>query len=157
MIIDFEYYMRTSLVETIVLIGLDEKMIQILGEYIGNRYRLLAVNKEFSIDRLDSYKDSINLFLIDTDQPFISIEGLMERLNSSADYQSIPKIGLALKKHFASMGSGEKRMFDDILLMPCGNEDLLTRIDIWQKTFEIISNGSQASKTYALDSLDPLK
>ena len=64
-----------------------------------------------------------------------------------------PFIGLSLKRHYTEMSEEERFEFQDILLLPARTEDILTRIDIWVKTSEIIMDDATSSKTYALDDI----
>ena len=136
----------------IVLIGLDAKTIQIIGAYVGHKYQFVVINRNFDITRLASYTNII-LFIYDVDQPYLKPMEFIPKLKNNPSYQNIPIIGMALKKHFGTMDPSEKLLFEDILLVPFGNEDLLTRIEIWVRTYEIMSNPSLGTKTYSLDSI----
>ena len=110
-------------------------MIDILSIFLANDFRFVAINHEFSTSQLPYY-EYIKLFIIDVDQPFINVEKVLNDLDSDPNYRNIPRIGLSLKKHHASLPPKIRKKFQDFVLMPCGNEDLLTRIEVWIKTFE---------------------
>jgi hypothetical protein len=138
--------------KTIVLIGLDEPTIQVIAGFLGLKYQFVAINHKFIISKLSSY-DNIILFIINTDQPNINITDLIPKLKIDQSYQNIPIIGLALKQHFINFPSEERKYFEDLLLMPCGNEDLLTRIEIWSRTYELMFSDEINAKTYSLNSI----
>ena len=137
--------------QTLLLVGVTPSLAQVLGAYIGNKFRIIAINREFSLEELESYSN-LQLILIDTDQFQVKIPELMKTLRMDSKYRDIPTIGLALRQHFAKMSPELKVQFEDIILMPCSNEDLLTRIDVWIMTFRTIQSHVDA-KSYALDSL----
>ena len=52
------------------------------------------------------------------------------------------------------MEKTDKYLYDDILLLPCNNEDFLTRIEVWTNTAEFLKNYEKESKTFSLESLE---
>ena len=138
--------------QEIVLIGVENNLIQVIAAYLGDKYRFVAINRKFEISQLQTYSNII-LFIIDTDCVYLDAEELVKQIKSHANYQNIPAIGLSFKQHFAQMSSSFRNMFEDFLLKPMGNEDLLTRIEVWVRTFEIVNNEEVQAKTYSLDTL----
>ena len=138
--------------QEIILLGVENTLIQIIAAYLGDKYRFIAINRNFDIKHLHTYSNII-LFIIDTDSVYLDLDTLVKEIKSSADYQNIPTIGLSLKQHFAKMEPRFRNLFEDFLLKPMGNEDLLTRIEIWVRTFEIVNSEEAQTKTYSLDSL----
>ena len=138
---------------TIVLIGLSQKMINIITAYLSNKYHFLAINQDFNLKQLKNYT-KIQLFIIDVDQVFVKVDEVVEKINQDSELKNIPKIGLSLKTHHALMKYGRRCSFEDFILMPCGNEDLLTRIDVWIKTYQSLMMPQKVEeKTYSLDIL----
>jgi len=138
--------------QEIVLIGVDNNLIQVIAAYLGDKYRFIAINRKFDIRQLQSYSNII-LFIIDTDCVFLEVEALVFEIKSTPTYQNIPAIGLSFKQHFAQMNPAFRNQFEDFLLKPMGNEDLLTRIEVWVRTFEIVNNDEVHAKSYSLDTL----
>lgn len=137
----------------IICLGLDEKIIQIIGSHLGYKYQIVHVNHEFSIQQLDSY-DNISLFIINTDLIWTEIVNLTLELKHSKKYENIPYIGLALKKHINKTSEKTLALFEDIILMPCNYEDLLTRIEVWIHTSELINK--KQVKSYECE-IDPVE
>jgi hypothetical protein len=136
----------------IVLIGLDTNLIQIIAAFIGHKYQIIAINRQFTVDQLENYM-SILLMIIDTDQVFIKMEPLLKALKESPKYQNIPLVGLSLKQHFPKMPIEIRNQFEDFILMPNSQEDLLTRIEIWICTYLTVCDDTIAAKTYSLDEI----
>ena len=138
---------------TIVLIGLDQKMISIITAYLANKYHFLAINHDFSIKQIKHYT-KIQLFIIDVDQVFVKVDDVVEKINADPELKDIPKIGLSLKAHHSIMNEKRRKSFEDFILMPCGNEDLLTRIDVWIKTYQtLLMPNKVEEKSYSLDTI----
>ena len=136
---------------TIVLIGLNEKMITLLTTYLSDKYHFLAIHNQFSLKKLKNYK-KIQLFIMDVDQVYVKIDEVIGKLKEHEKYKVVPKIGLSLKKHHKTMDPEIRNKFDDFILMPCGNEDLLTRIDVWIKTYQnVIKPLELEPKTFSVD------
>lgn len=137
---------------TIVLVAVEPKIYKYLDNFIGRRYQL------FPVDHVDDYstlKDKINicLFLLDTDKTWLGTREIMTKIKNSPSFHNIPVIGLALKQHFSEMPAEEKHKYEDFLLIPCSNEDLLTRIEVWTRTYDIMCEEKEITKTYTLDEL----
>ncbi len=137
--------------QTLLLVGVNPTLAQVLGAYIGNKFRIIAINREFTLEELDSYTN-LQLIIIDTDQFHVKIPELMKMIRSDSKYRDIPTLGLALRNHFAKMPQDLRIQFEDIILIPCSNEDLLTRIDVWILTFRTVRSNID-TKSFALDSL----
>jgi hypothetical protein len=143
---------RTTEVSTIVLIAVEADMYEYLDEFVGKKYKL------FAVDKIDDFKIlstliNIHLFMIGTDKPWLGTQDLIKRIKESPFFQNIPIIGLALKKHYAKMTPTERYKLEDILLLPCGGEDLLTRIEVWTRTYDIMCQNSNKTATYSLDDI----
>jgi hypothetical protein len=134
----------------IVLVGVDTKNFRLMDVYIGEQYDLFPVDLIQSLD-LIGFPRNVMIFIVDTDNPRVKRIEILEKIKTDDLFLNIPVIGLSLKKHFAEMTKGEKWQFNDILLMPCGMEDMLTRIDIWVKTSELIRDEHPDGITYALE------
>ena len=134
----------------IALVGIETDLYKKLDEHIGRRYNLLPIEHLDSLD-LIGFPDDILLFIIDTDNPRIDREDILENIKETSYCENIPIIGLALKRHFGNMPSEERWNYEDILLMPCNTEDLLTRIDIWIKTYQIMCSEDTRAKSYSVD------
>lgn len=144
--------MANDNIPQILLIGLSENLIQIIAAYIGHKYQIIAINRQFSIDQLENYPH-ILLMIIDTDQVYIKMESLLKTIKTSPKYQNIPLVGLSLKQHFPKMPVEIRNQFEDIILMPNSQEDLLTRIEIWICTYLTINDNSISAKTFTLDEI----
>ncbi len=135
---------------TIVLIAVDAKFFEILDSHLRFQYSIIPLDNFDSIDILDP-SWNIKLFIINTDRPWIGLELILEKLKHSEYYQNIPAIGLSLKQHFRQIDDRIRHQFEDIMLMPCGAEDLLTRVDIWVKTYELVCQDDPQSKSFQVD------
>ncbi|MHA1610759.1 MAG: hypothetical protein ACTSVZ_13305 [Promethearchaeota archaeon] len=135
---------------TIVLIAVDTKFFEILDSHLKFQYTIIPLDNFDSIDILDP-SWNIKLFIINTDRPWIGLELILEKLKHSEYYQNIPAIGLSLKQHFKQIENRIRHQFEDILLMPCGAEDLLTRVDIWVKTYELVCQDNPKSQSFQID------
>ena len=137
---------------TIVLVGVEPKIYEYLDTFIGNKFQLFPVDRVDIYDTLAAEMD-IRLFLLDTDKKWLGTKEIMSKIKSNSDFHNIPVIGLALKKHFSEMEIHEKHLYEDFLLIPCSNEDLLTRIEVWTRTYGIMCEDKVAKKTFSLDEL----
>ncbi len=135
----------------IVLVGLDTKTFQVIDIYIGKRYFLYPVDQIDSLD-LIGFPQNVILFMVDTDNPRIKRNLIIQKIKETELFENIPIIGLSLKQHYAEMTKDDKWNFNDILLMPCGTEDLLTRIDIWIKTYETLCDDDTEMKSFSVES-----
>ncbi|MHA1646497.1 MAG: hypothetical protein ACTSVU_00955 [Promethearchaeota archaeon] len=135
---------------TIVLIAIETKMFEILDNFIGNKYVLYPIDNYDSLDMLDPSLN-IKLFLINSDKPWLGIVEIIDSIKNNESYQNVPLIGLSMKKHFPEMPFDERYKFEDIMLMPCSYEDLLTRIEVWVKTYNVMSGDDKKGHTYLVD------
>jgi hypothetical protein len=99
------------------------------------------------------YKNVI-LLLINSDQPWIRNSNLIKKIQQENIFQNVPIIGLCLKRYFKNMTKSERYLYDDILLLPCNNEDFLTRIEVWTNTAKFLKNYEEKSKTFSIDTLE---
>ena len=134
----------------IVLVGIETKIFKYLDQFIGKKFQL------FPVDHVDDYNSldasmNIRLFLLDVDKEWLGTHEIMHKIKSNSMFHNIPVIGLALKKHFSKLPLDEKHLYEDFLLLPCGNEDLLTRIEVWTKTYGIMCEDRTVQKTFSLD------
>ena len=152
---EIQHFMNNSTeVSTIVLIAIEADMYEYLDEFVGKKYRLFAVDKIDDFNILEPLKN-VHLFMINTDRPWLGTNQLIKRIKDTPIVQNIPIIGLSLKKHFAKMPPEERYLLEDILLVPCGKEDLLTRIEVWTRTYDIMCKNSNQTATYSLTDLKP--
>jgi len=126
-------------VKEIIAIGLNEEQISGIREFISDKYTIKVYGDDFDIDGIMD-RDDVYLFLVNTDKPWTGIIESVKKLKKNFKFQNVPVVGLALKKHIDKMDEQTKLLFEDIILTPCSYEDLLNRIEIWVKTYEIISN-----------------
>jgi hypothetical protein len=133
---------------TIVLIGLEEKMIQYISDHLSLKNRIIAINEDFTIKQLSSYLDII-IFLVNTDQVKMNVGLLLSNIKNDVRYHNIPVIGLSLKQHYCEFPPENRKYCEDIVLMPCGGEDLLQRISLWTNTYKIVQNNDFDTKTYS--------
>lgn len=145
--------MSSECLPIIVLVGLDTKTFELIDSFIGKKYLLYPVDQMDSMD-LIGFPQNVILFMVDTDNPLIKRALIIEKIKTTEFFENIPIIGLSLKQHYAEMTKDDKWNFNDILLMPCGTEDMLTRIDIWIKTYETICNEEAVGKTFSLEPLE---
>ena len=89
---------------------------------------MIAVNSQADFDQLPIYTNKPALFICDTDQPLIKMESVIAALKEDNKFQNVPLIGLSLKQHYQEMDPQIKSKFEDIILTPASNEDILTRL-----------------------------
>ena len=142
--------MTSEVQPIIVLCGLETPIYDLLELYIGEKYLLFPVDFIASLDFLGNH--NVLLFIINSDKRHFSKE-VIQKIRESETFVNVPFIGLSLKRHFTEMSEQERFEFQDILLLPARTEDILTRIDIWVKTSEIIMDDATPSKTFALDEM----
>lgn len=135
---------------TIILLATDQKFFEILDSHLNSHYNIIPLDNFDSIDILDP-SWNIKLFFLNTDRPWLGLNEILDKIKDSEYYQNIPVIGLALKQHYQEIDSQIRHKFEDILLMPCGAEDLLTRVDIWVKTYDVVCNDEPKSQTFHVD------
>jgi len=136
----------------IVLCGLETPIYDLLELYIGEKYLLFPVDFIASLDFLQNHQ--VLLFIINSDKRSFSHE-VIQKIKEDENFMNTPFIGLSLKRHFSEMSETERYEFQDILLLPARTEDILTRIDIWVKTSEIIMEDAiqKEGKTFALNDI----
>ncbi len=137
---------------TIVLVAIESKIYDYLNQFIGTEYQL------FPVDHVDDFSSlainmDICLFLLDTDKTWLGTKEIMQEIKSNPNFHNIPVIGLALKQHFSKMSLEEKHHYEDFLLIPCSNEDMLTRIEVWTRTYKIMCRTNGKNKKYSLDEI----
>ena len=142
--------MDTNNFNTIVLIAIEPKMFEILDNFIGSKYILYPIDNYDSLDMLDPSLN-IKLFIINSDKPWLGIKNIIDSIKNNDHYQNVPLIALSMEKHFPEMPFDERYKFEDIMLMPCSYEDLLTRIEVWVKTYDVISGDDKKGHTYLVD------
>ncbi|WP_457558699.1 hypothetical protein [Candidatus Harpocratesius sp.] len=135
---------------TIILIATDLKFYEILDSHLKFLYNIIPLDNFDDIDVLDP-SWNIKLFFLNTDRPWIGLKDILEKIKESEYYMNIPVIGLSLKQHYHEIEEKVKHMFEDILLMPCGSEDLLTRVDIWIKTYNLLCSDEIESRTFQIN------
>lgn len=139
---------------SIVLIAVDSKIYEYLDDFIGNKYQVVAVDNISDFNLLfDGTIKNIYLFMIDTDHPWLGTQDLIKRIKTTQITQNIPIIGLALKKHFPDMPPEDRHQLEDILLLPCGNEDLLTRVELWARTYDIMCQNGEHTATFTMEDI----
>ena len=137
----------------IITFGLETSLDGILQVYLQKKYHIIRIQKDISLQYIKMYENVI-LLIINSDQPWIRNSNLLKKIHQDDLFQNVPIIGLCLKKYYKSMENSEKFLYDDILLLPCNNEDILTRIEVWTNTAEFLKNYKEESKTFSLDTLE---
>ena len=137
----------------IITFGMETPLDDILQVYLQNKYHLIRIQQDISLQFIKMYKNVI-LLLINSDQPWIRNSNLIKKIQQENIFQNVPIIGLCLKKYFKNMVNSERYLYDDILLLPCNNEDLLTRIEVWTTTAKFLKNYKEKSKTFSIDTLE---
>lgn len=128
---------------TVCLIGLSKDEIELLPNFLGNKYNFLVVNHNFPLIRLQSY-DNIQLFIINTDLVWANIRSIVNKIKTVEKYHNTPFLGLAMKRHLEKLTTETKDLFEDILIMPCNKEDFLTRVEVWAETGKSVSGKCSA-------------
>ncbi len=137
----------------IITFGMETTLNDILQVYLQNKYLLIRIQQEISFQYIKMYKN-VMLLIINSDAPWIRSSKLIHKIQQENLFQNVPIIGLCLKKYFKNMENSERYLYDDILLLPCNNEDILTRIEVWTNTAEFLMNYKEESKTFSLDKLE---
>ena len=137
----------------IITFGIETSLNDILQVYLQNKYHLIRIQQEISFQYIKLYKN-VMLLIINSDQPWIHNSKLVKKIQQENLFSNVPIIGLCLKKYFKNMKKSERYLYDDILLLPCNNEDFLTRIDVWTNTADFLKNYEEESKTFSLDTLE---
>ncbi len=137
----------------IITFGIETSLNDILQVYLQNKYHIIRIQQEISFQYIKLYKN-VMLLIINSDQPWIRNSKLVKKIQQENLFSNVPIIGLCLKKYFKNMKNSERYLYDDILLLPCNNEDFLTRIDVWTNTADFLKNYEEESKTFSLDTLE---
>ncbi len=132
----------------IVLVGVETKTFDLIESYIGHEYEVFPIDSLNNLDAIESGANII-LFMVNSDNVRSETKKIIEKIHSHENLQNIPMIGLSLKKHYPEMEIKERYGYEDILLMPCGTDDLLTRINIWAKTYERLCKDEEIKKEQA--------
>ena len=132
---------------------METSLDNILQVYLQDKYHLIRIQKKISLQYIKKY-ENVMLLIINSDQPWIRNSNLLKKIHQDNLFQNVPIIGLCLKKYYKKMENSEKFLYDDILLLPCNNEDILTRIEVWTNTAEFLMNYEEGSKTFSLDTLE---
>ena len=143
----------TKTIPIIITFGIETSLDNILKVYLQDKYHIIRIQKKISLQYIKMYENVI-LLIINSDQPWIRNSNLLKKIHQDNLFQNVPIIGLCLKKYFKNMKNPERYLYDDILLLPCSNEDILTRIEVWTNTAEFLMNYEEESKTFSLDSLE---
>lgn len=138
---------------TIVLIGVNSNIKKILESYLDCKYQFFLIEHDFDIELLALYPNT-TLFVMSTDQPFITIEDSVKLIKEHPNYQNIPVLGLVQKNYYPKLNAEEKIFFEDILLMPINYEDMLTRIEVWISTYRAMSNEGFTSTSITLNEVN---
>jgi hypothetical protein len=120
---------------TILLIGVATMFRKDLVTHLGNSFNFVEVQTKFSSKALGLIPN-INLIFFDLDQMNIEYLPFHKEIKALERYNKIPIIGLAMKKHVDEINPELKANLDDLILLPTGMEDVLTRVDLWVKTYK---------------------
>ena len=132
---------------------MENSLNDILQVYLQDKYQLIRIQQDISLQYIQMY-ENVMLLIINSDQPWVRNSNLVKKIQQENLFQNVPIIGLCLKKYFKDMKNSERYLYDDILLLPCNNEDILTRIEVWTNTAEFLMNYEEESKTFSLDTLE---
>ena len=132
---------------------MENSLNDILQVYLQDKYQLIRIQQDISLQYIQMY-ENVMLLIINSDQPWVRNSNLVKKIQQENLFQNVPIIGLCLKKYFKDMKNTERYLYDDILLLPCNNEDFLTRIEVWTNTAEFLMNYEEESKTFSLDTLE---
>ncbi|MHA1339441.1 MAG: hypothetical protein ACTSO2_05580 [Promethearchaeota archaeon] len=130
--------MENNSKKKIICIGLSEKKLQVIASYIGKYYDLVLINHKFDIEQLSTYT-GISVFVINMNLSWENILQLVNSLKKNELYKNIPIIGLCHKKFEKEIPLDLQFLMEDIILIPANMEDILTRIEVWIKTSELIN------------------
>ena len=137
----------------IITFGMETSLDDILQVYLQGKYHLIRIQKDISLQYIKMY-ENVMLLIINSDQPWVRNSNLVKKIQQQNLFQNVPIIGLCLKKYFKNMENSERYLYDDILLLPCNNEDFLTRIEVWTNTAEFLMSYEEDSKTFSIDKLE---
>jgi hypothetical protein len=137
----------------IITFGMETSLDDILQVYLQGKYHIIRIQQDISLKYIKMY-ENVMLLIINSDQPWIRNSNLVKKIQQENLFQNVPIIGLCLKKYFKNMENSERYLYDDILLLPCNNEDILTRIEVWTKTADFLKNYKEDSKSFSIDKLE---
>jgi len=146
-------FTETETIPIIITFGIETSLDDILQVYLQSKYQIIRIQKDISLQYIKMY-ENVMLLIINSDQPWIRNSNLIKKIHQGNLFQNVPIIGLCLKKYFKNMKNSERYLYDDILLLPCNNEDILTRIEVWTNTAEFLQNYENVSKTFSIDELE---
>lgn len=132
---------------TIVVIGLEGDNINILASFLEGAFNFHFMQKNESLDSIP-IMDSVSVILLNLDNPQFKSLPLLNELNKHPYYQNVPKLGFTYRKFANQMKPELKMQCDDIILVPYNCEDLMQRIDVWIKTFEVVNGNGMAVQGY---------
>ena len=146
-------FTETETIPIIITFGIETSLDDILQVYLQNKYQIIRIQKDISLQYIKMY-ENVMLLIINSDQPWVINSNLVKKIHHENLFLNVPIIGLCLKKYFKNMENSERYLYDDILLLPCNNEDILTRIEVWTNTAEFLQNYEYESKTFSIDKLE---
>jgi len=146
-------FTETETIPIIITFGIETSLDDILQVYLQKKYHLIRIQKDISLQYIKMY-ENVMLLIINSDQPWVINSNLVKKIHHENLFLNVPIIGLCLKKYFKNMENSERYLYDDILLLPCNNEDILTRIEVWTNTAEFLQNYEYESKTFSIDKLE---
>ena len=132
---------------------METSLDDILQVYLQGKYHIIRIQQDISLKYIKMY-ENVMLLIINSDQPWIRNSNLVKKIQQENLFQNVPIIGLCLKKYFKNMKNSERYLYDDILLLPCNNEDILTRIEVWTNTADFLKNYKEDSKSFSIDKLE---
>ncbi|MHA1560705.1 MAG: hypothetical protein ACTSPA_01145 [Promethearchaeota archaeon] len=137
----------------IITFGMETSLDDILQVYLQSKYQIIRIQQDISLKYIKMY-ENVMLLIINSDNPYVRNSNLAKKIQQENLFSNVPMIGLCLKKYFKNMENSERYLYDDILLLPCNNEDFLTRIEVWTNTAEFLKNYDDNSKTFSIDKLE---
>jgi len=132
---------------------METSLDDILQVYLQSKYQIIRIQQDISLKYIKMY-ENVMLLIINSDNPYVRNSNLAKKIQQENLFSNVPMIGLCLKKYFKNMENSERYLYDDILLLPCNNEDFLTRIEVWTNTAEFLKNYDDNSKTFSIDKLE---
>jgi PleD family two-component response regulator len=132
---------------TILVIGLEGDNINILASFLEMAFNFHFLKKNESLDSIPSM-ESVSVILINLDNPMFKSLSLLTEFNKHEIFQNVPKLGFTHRKFATEMKPEIKMQCDDIILVPYNCEDLMQRIDVWIKTFEVINGNGMPVAGY---------
>jgi len=132
----------------IVCIGISEDILRVISSYFGKYSNFLLINHKFNINQLDSC-ENISIFVINMNIEWENIFLVINSLKNDLKYKNIPMIGFCNKKFEKEIPTELQLKFEDIILIPTKIEEILTRLEVWVKTSELINR--EEIKNYEVD------